>query len=113
MITAVSAGGLGACVSAMWRISAGSFRADYEAGSTHARIIGSFRPFIGAIFGLGLYVALRAGFLPTLQDQSSDFYLAALVAFLGGFSERLAPDVFAKADERISGAVVRIESADK
>jgi hypothetical protein len=97
----------------MWRISAGSFRADYEAGSTHARIIGSFRPFIGAIFGLGLYVALRAGFLPTLQDQSSDFYLAALVAFLGGFSERLAPDVFAKADERISGAVVRIESADK
>lgn len=105
MITAVSAGGLGATVSAMWRISSGSFRADFEAGSTHARIIGSFRPFIGAIFGLGLYVALQAGFLPTLQDQASDVYLAALIAFLGGFSERLAPDVFAKADNRLVTSV--------
>src|SRR5262249_24491451 len=47
MITAVAAGGLGACISAMWRISSGTFTSDYEAGSTHARTIGGFRPFIG------------------------------------------------------------------
>jgi hypothetical protein len=104
VLTAVSAGGLGACISAMWRISSGTFSADYEAGSTHARTIGSFRPFIGAIFGLGLYVALRAGFLPTLQAESNDFYLAAFLAFLGGFSERLAPDVFAKAEDRVGAS---------
>jgi hypothetical protein len=104
MLTAVSAGGVGACVSAMWRISSGTFQADYEAGSTHARTIGSFRPFIGAAFGLGLYIALRAGFLPTLQTKATDFYLAALIAFLGGFSERLAPDVFAKAEQRVGEA---------
>jgi hypothetical protein len=102
MLTAASAGALGACVSAMWRISSGDFHADYEAGSTHARTIGSFRPFIGAVFGMGLYVALRAGFMPTLQEEATDFYLAAFVAFLGGFSERLAPDVFAKAEKEIS-----------
>lgn len=104
ILIAVSAGGLGACVSAMWRISSGTFKADYEAGSTHARTIGSFRPFIGAIFGLGLYVALRAGFLPTLQANANDFYLAAFLAFLGGFSERLAPDVFAKAEKRVEAS---------
>jgi len=104
ILIAVSAGGLGACISAMWRISSGTFKADYEAGSTHARTIGSFRPFIGAIFGLGLYVALRAGFLPTLQANANDFYLAAFLAFLGGFSERLAPDVFAKAEKRVEAS---------
>ena len=94
----------------MWRISSGTFKADYEAGSTHARTIGSFRPFIGAIFGLGLYVALRAGFLPTLQANANDFYLAAFLAFLGGFSERLAPDVFAKAEERVGASAANQQS---
>lgn len=110
VLIAVSAGGLGACVSAMWRISSGTFSADYEAGSTHARTIGSFRPFIGAIFGLGLYVALRAGFLPTLQANANDFYLAAFLAFLGGFSERLAPDVFAKAEARVEASAANQQS---
>jgi hypothetical protein len=104
MITAVAAGGLGACISAMWRISSGNFTTDYEAGSTHARTIGGFRPFIGAVFGLGLYMALRAGFLPRFQSDASDFYLAALLAFVGGFSERLAPDVFAKVEKQAGGA---------
>ena len=62
------------------------------------------RRFIGAIFGLGLYFAVQAGFMPTLEDQSSDFYLVAFIAFLGGFSERLARDVFAKAEKRISSS---------
>jgi hypothetical protein len=109
MITAVAAGGLGACVSAMWRISSGDFKTDYEAGSTHARTIGGFRPFIGAVFGLGLYVALRAGFLPRFQSDASDFYLAAMLAFLGGFSERLAPDVFAKVEKQVVSDVVTDE----
>lgn len=103
MVTAVAAGSLGACISAMWRISSGTFTTDYEAGSTHARTIGGFRPFIGAVFGLGLYMALRAGFLPRFQNDASDFYLAALLAFVGGFSERFAPDVFAKVEKQASG----------
>lgn len=109
MITAVAAGGLGACISAMWRISSGTFTADYEAGSTHARTIGGFRPFIGAVFGLGLYMALRAGFLPRFQNDASDFYLAAMLAFVGGFSERLAPDVFAKVEKQV---VAEVDAGD-
>lgn len=109
MITAVAAGGLGACISAMWRISSGTFTSDYEAGSTHARTIGGFRPFIGAVFGLGLYMALRAGFLPRFQADASDFYLAAMIAFVGGFSERLAPDVFAKVEKQV---VAEVDSGD-
>jgi hypothetical protein len=110
MITAVAAGGLGACISAMWRISSGTFTSDYEAGSTHARTIGGFRPFIGAVFGLGLYMALRAGFLPRFQSDASDFYLAAMIAFIGGFSERLAPDVFAKVEKQVVAEVDSGES---
>ena len=109
MITAVAAGGLGACISAMWRISSGTFTSDYEAGSTHARTIGGFRPFIGAVFGLGLYMALRAGFLPRFQADAADFYLAAMIAFVGGFSERLAPDVFAKVEKQV---VAEVDSGD-
>jgi hypothetical protein len=100
-IATVSAGALGACVSTMWRISSGNFQSDYEAGSGHIRMLGAFRPFIGAIFGLALYFAIKAGILPL--DKDANFYSIAFVAFLGGFSERFAPDVFGGATSGIQG----------
>jgi hypothetical protein len=97
-IATVSAGALGACVSVMWRMSSGDFHSDYEAGSGHLRMIGSFRPFIGAIFGLALYFTIMGRVLPVEHDPTANFYLVTFIAFLGGFSERLAPDVFGQAE---------------
>jgi hypothetical protein len=100
-IATVSAGALGACVSVMWRMSSGDFQSDFEAGSGHLRMIGSFRPFIGAIFGLALYFTIMARILPVEQNETTNFYLVTCIAFLGGFSERLAPDVFGQAESGI------------
>jgi hypothetical protein len=50
---------------------------------------------LGAIFGVALYFAMKSGAL-NLQRISVDSgkdYLFLFVAFLGGFSERFAPDV--------------------
>jgi hypothetical protein len=96
VIGTVSAGALGAIVSVMWRMSSGAFRGDFEAGSGHLRMLGAFRPFIGGVFGLALYFALEAGFLQPLRAGES-FYFFAFMAFIGGFSERFAPDVFGRA----------------
>ena len=101
-LAAVSAGGLGACVSAMWRMSSGDFRSDYEAGAEHLRMIGGFRPFIGAVFGLGLFFAIKAGFL-SLFEENLNGYLITFTAFIGGFSERFAPDIFGSAAQNIGG----------
>jgi hypothetical protein len=53
------AGALGACVSVMWRMTAGTFREDAVFGADNLKRLGGFRPFLGAMFGLILYVAVR------------------------------------------------------
>ena len=58
---ALAAGALGAQISIMWRMSTGSSRDADALGPEHLRRLGAFRPFIGAIFGLILYFALKAG----------------------------------------------------
>jgi hypothetical protein len=55
-----------------------------------------FRPVIGRVFGLALYVVLNAGLIqianvPELADTRVHFFMG--LAFLAGFSERWAHDV--------------------
>jgi hypothetical protein len=69
------------------------------AGTALIRLAGGFRPVVGAIFGLALYIFIEAGLFPiklTVTGQKlTYFYLG--VAFLAGFSERLAQDAITKA----------------
>ncbi len=106
LIAAVIAGALGSSTSVMWRMSTGDFVSDYEAGREHLVMIGKFRPFIGAIFGLAIYFAIEAN-LVSFGNDNPDFYLLTFIAFVSGFSERFAPDVF----EGVEGKV-RIERAN-
>jgi hypothetical protein len=100
-------GGIGALVSVMTRMAAGggrSFTIDYEVGRRSIRRLGSFRPFIGAIFALVLYFALRGDLLqikPTSGSASIYFYTA--LAFLSGFSERWAKVVLGSAERVLGG----------
>jgi len=95
-LAAVVAGALGSIFSVLLRMSSGRFAVDYEVDAGKLIVLGSFRPFLGAVSGLALYLALQADFL-SVKGQNS-FFVIAFLAFLAGFSERFARDVFGSAE---------------
>jgi hypothetical protein len=107
LFVAFAMGALGAVVSVMSRMASDRFRLDHEVGRKPIRRLGSFRPFIGAIFALVLYFALKSDLLEIgkLQAQNRTIYFYATIAFLGGFSERWAKVI-------LDGAVGGSESAE-
>src|SRR5262245_26256116 len=97
------AGGLGACASVSWRVTVGDLLSvDPGAGVLTLRRLGALRPFIGAIFGLALYLALKSGFVD-IGEANQNFYFFTFFAFLAGFSERVVPDLLRTAEGRIGG----------
>jgi hypothetical protein len=84
-------GAIGAIVSVMTRMASSSsgFSLDFEVGRKPVRRLGSFRPFIGAVFALALFLALRSGLLD-VPKELDNIYTYATVSFLAGFSERRA-----------------------
>jgi len=99
----IAAGGLGATLSVMSRLTANRLSVDAGADTALIRLAGGFRPVVGAVFGLALYTFIEADLLPinvTVTGQKlTYFYLA--VAFLAGFSERFAQDAITKAGAAI------------
>lgn len=96
------AGGLGALVSVMSRISAGRFTLASDFGARYPLFLGVLRPLIGSIFGLVLYFALASGLVkifnlpeggPGQGADNARLYFYAAMAFLAGFSERWARDM--------------------
>lgn len=88
----ILSGGFGALISLMQRISSGTFKPDYEAGVSHIRRIGIFRPIIGAVMGLIIFFLLMSELTPlTLPTDTTirTFYIV-IMAFTGGFTERWA-----------------------
>jgi hypothetical protein len=103
-----SAGAVGALVSVMSRLSSGKVRVDWEFGKDTLRTLGSLRPFVGAVFGLITYLALKSGVIGIdLANNAGSSYYFVVFSFAAGFSERLAQDMllsstlesFAKDDE--------------
>jgi len=89
-----SAGGVGAMVSVMSRMSTGSVRLDWEFGKDTLRTLGALRPFVGAIFGLMTFLALKSQIVNlTVGDGGSSSYYYIVFAFVAGFSERFAQDM--------------------
>ena len=85
-----AAGALGALVSVMSRMTKGSaFRLDFDVGRPALRRLGSFRPFLGAVFGVVTYFVLEAGIIPLqLPNEREKFFYYGALAFVAGFSER-------------------------
>jgi hypothetical protein len=118
----IVAGAIGSIFSVLLRMSTGRFRTDHDAGRSRLWLIGSFRPFIGAVSGLALYFAVKGGFVSLHQNDES-FVALAFLAFLAGFSERFARDTFSAAEAAVvpvtpstdppsAGATVDESSAD-
>jgi sulfite exporter TauE/SafE len=110
------AGAVGALISVMSRMSSGKVRVDWEFGKDTLRTVGALRPFVGAVFGLMTFFALKSGVVAldvVTGSKSTYFYL--LFAFVAGFSERFARDMLLHGTEPITGrsrAKAQEEQAD-
>ena len=89
-----AAGSVGALVSVMSRMSSDKVRVDWEFGKDTLRTLGSLRPFVGGVFGLMTFFALKSGVVALeIANTSKTSYFYVLFSFAAGFSERLAPDM--------------------
>jgi hypothetical protein len=104
--TVFISGAVGAVVSVMSRMSSDESWLEYETGRSYLRLLGMFRPLIGAIFGVALYVGITSGVLQFIKppsDPNAVFFFFAFVAFLAGFSERWARDILVPPQTSSSG----------
>lgn len=100
-------GAVGAIVSVMMRMAAKNSAGfiDYEVGRPSLRRVGSFRPIIGAVFGVVVYFALKSGIIQlSTGDGPPSIYFYATFAFLAGFSERKAMVLLGGAEKMLGGA---------
>jgi len=107
LVLSLAAGALGAVVSVLSRTTFGEFELDLltiEAGDDNLRLLGGLRPVVGAIFGAASYVLIASTLLPVepRPDGSNVTYVYVAVAFLAGFSERFAQDMFIRSGRAVS-----------
>lgn len=99
---ALPAGGLGAMVSVLKRMSAGKLVLNTDAGRDLTEGFGMVRPFIGAIFGMAITALFLGGIVPAIQipaGQKLAFF--AGVGFLAGFNERWAQDMLKSSADQL------------
>jgi hypothetical protein len=98
------AGGIGAVVSVMSRMTLRTLSLDYEAGGSVLAMLGAFRPVIGMVMGGAMWVMTASGVLAILpSDPSKLTFFRILTAFLAGFSERWAQDMLGSTTRQIAG----------
>ena len=107
-----TAGALGAIVSVLTRMRNDRFTLDYEVGRMPAFWLGTFRPFIGAVFGLFIYFALQSELLQLQEpDEGKAFFFFTLFAFVAGFSERLTHVILGNAERTVEQTLTRGDDA--
>jgi hypothetical protein len=88
----IAMGAAGAILSVMTRMARrGAISLEFEVGRKSMRFLGGLRPWIGALFALALYLALKSSLLEILPTQAPHgVYYFATIGFVAGFSERRA-----------------------
>jgi len=84
-----AAGAAGAIVSVLSRMGSrkDNFAIDHEIPRKGLYLLGSYRPIVGAIFGVAMYFLVSTPLLQ-IEQQTKTFAFYVTVAFLSGFSER-------------------------
>jgi hypothetical protein len=103
---AALAGGLGAAVSVLQRMSSGTLDIDFQASASTTRTLGAVRPFLGAVLGMLVFVLLIGGLVPLIDvpsDPKQTLAFHAAIGFVAGFNERFAQDMLAGAAKRLGG----------
>ncbi len=102
-----AAGGVGALISVMSRMNSGRVRVDWEFGKDTLRTLGALRPFVGGVFGVATFFALKSGVVALEVGDAKSSYFYILFAFVAGFSERLAQDMLLGSTVEAAAARVR------
>lgn len=98
-----AAGGIGAVISALMRMSGrGDFAIDHEMTRLEVTLVGAYRPLIGAVSGIVVYFLLKTPLIP-LEENALTLPLFVVVSFLAGFSERWTRMVLSGAMRTIGG----------
>jgi hypothetical protein len=106
----IAAGAIGALLSVLERLTRRSLDIRFE--SDRILLGGVSRPVVGAISGIALFALVDSGIVPLDVPASAaarGLFFAA-VAFLGGFSERFAKDVFGNAAGAVGGKTDQSDS---
>jgi hypothetical protein len=107
------AGGIGSVASVASRMTSASFQMNLpslsqDAKDTNVETVAAVRPLLGAVLGLGVFVVVGGGLMhvdiANGGNAQSTTMLYVALAFLTGFSERLAQDVFVRSGQGILGA---------
>ena len=107
-------GAIGAFVSVLQRITSdkSKFTVHYDLGKRTLYMLGSYRPVLGAVFGVFTYFVLASGILQTTKpDDSKALYYYGSLAFVAGFSERFT-QVLAKSVEGLVPAQGTTDESD-
>lgn len=96
LILSIAAGGIGSATSVMVRITRGqTWSIDSHQGPWLTLVAGFFRPWVGAVFGVALYILAFSGSVPVDVPANDEHFFTGL-AFLAGFSERWAQDTIVR-----------------
>jgi len=94
-------GAIGSAVSMLTRL--GDFEKLRGASRTSMVMLGFFKPVVGMYSAIFCFALMKSGLLPLqAATPEAELYLYMAVCFLVGFSERLAQDLFARAEESFS-----------
>jgi hypothetical protein len=88
-LVSYGAGAIGAFISVLQRMATEKFMIHYDLGKRSLYILGSYRPVLGAVFGVFTYFLLASHLLQT-EDPAGEraLFFYGAVAFVAGFSER-------------------------
>jgi quinol-cytochrome oxidoreductase complex cytochrome b subunit len=93
-VISFAAGAIGAIMSVLQRMASvkSKFVVHYDLGKRTLYMLGSYRPVLGAIFGVFTYFVLASSILgtspPGNPDTTNPLYYYGALAFVAGFSER-------------------------
>ncbi len=104
LLLVAAAGALGSVISVMRRIR--DFRGSTVASPLVLYLTGAFRPVIGVGFALFVYAVVNSKLIAFTPPAGGEPYFFAAVAFLAGFSEKLAPDLMEKAEDALTTSSV-------
>ncbi|MFZ2727847.1 MAG: hypothetical protein WAX77_16465 [Methylococcaceae bacterium] len=65
-------------------------------------LTGFFKPIVGAVFALFLFVALKSEIIPIKINIGKELYFFATLSFIAGFSERAVKDVMSRVEATIT-----------
>lgn len=105
----VGGGALGALLSVLVRTTSAqlssSLQVDTQAGRPLIVSAGAFRPIVGALLALAVYVLIEGGLIPIkIPPDYHDLWFVSGISFLAGFTERFAQDALVNTSRATFGS---------